>query len=70
MLDLGKYSEFHFCYVFGGFLDPVVLNSCLLISSPGAVPKDVVQLAPAKALKTGARCTPQGYGRYWLEGPG
>ena len=30
----------------------------LLISSPGAVPKDVVQLAPAKALKTGARSTP------------
>ena len=58
MLDLGKYSEFRFCYVFGGFLDPVVLNSCLLISSPGAVPKDAVQLAPAKALKTGARNTP------------
>ena len=44
--------------MFGGFLDPVVFNSCLLISSPGAVPKDVVQLAPAKALKTGARSTP------------
>ena len=44
--------------MFGGYLDPVVLNSCLLISSPGAVPKDVVQLAPAKALKTGARSTP------------
>ena len=40
------------------FLDPVVLNSCLLISSPGAVPKDAVQLAPAKALKTGACSTP------------
>ena len=45
-------------FVFGGFPDPVVLNSCLLISSPGAVPKDAVQLAPAKALKTGARSTP------------
>ena len=42
----------------GGFLDPVVLNSCSLISSTGAVPKDAVQLAPAKALKTGARSTP------------
>ena len=40
------------------FLDPVVLNSCSLISSLGAVPKDAVQLAPAKALKTGARSTP------------
>src|SRR6185312_1660658 len=49
---------FHFCCLFGEFLDPVVLNSCLLISSPGAVPKDAVQLAPAKALKTGARSTP------------
>ena len=44
--------------MFGGFLDPVVLNSCSLISSPGAVPKDAVQLAPAKALKTGAHSTP------------
>ena len=44
--------------MFGGFLDPVVLNSCLLISSPGAIPKDAVQLASAKALKTGARSTP------------
>ena len=44
--------------MFGGFLDPVALNSCLLIFSPGAVPKDAVQLAPAKALKTGARSTP------------
>ena len=39
-------------------LDPVVLNSCSLISNPGAVPKDAVQLAPAKALKNGARSTP------------
>jgi len=44
--------------VFGGFLDLVVLNSCSLVSSPGAVPKDAVQLASAKALKTGARSTP------------
>ena len=44
--------------MFGGFLNHVVLNSRLLISSPGAVPKDVVQLALAKALKTGARSTP------------
>ena len=44
--------------MFGRFLDPVVLNLCSLISSPGAVPKDAVQLAPAKALKTGARSTP------------
>jgi hypothetical protein len=36
----------------------VLLNLHLLISSPGAVPKDAVQLAPAKALKTGARSTP------------
>src|SRR6185436_15811211 len=28
------------------------------IFSPGAVPKDAVQLAPAKALKTGTRSTP------------
>ena len=32
--------------------------SRLLISSPGVIPKDAVQLAPAKALKTGARSTP------------
>ena len=30
----------------------ILLNSRLLISSPGAVPKDAVRLAPAKALKT------------------
>ena len=36
----------------------ILLNLRLLISSPGAVPKDAVQLAPVKALKTGARCTP------------
>ena len=36
----------------------ILLNSRLLIFSPGAVPKDAVQLAPAKALKTGARSTP------------
>ena len=40
------------------FLDPVVLNSCFLIFSPRVVPKDAVQLAPTKALKTGARSTP------------
>ena len=53
-------SELDFIFVacLVDFLDPVVLNSCLLISSPGAVPKDAVQLAPAKALKTGARSTP------------
>ena len=44
--------------MFGGFLDPVVLNLCSLISSLGAVPKDAVQLAPAKALKIGARSMP------------
>ena len=44
--------------MFGVFLDPIVFNSCLLISSPEAVPKDAVQLAPAKALKTGERSTP------------
>ena len=33
---------FRFCCLFGGFLDPVVLNSCSLVSSPGAVPKDAV----------------------------
>jgi hypothetical protein len=49
---------FLFCCVFGRFLDLVVLNSSSSIFSPGAVAKDVVQLAPAKALKTGARCTP------------
>src|SRR6185437_8966518 len=31
---------------------------CSSISSPGAVAKDAVQLAPTKALKTGARSTP------------
>jgi len=36
----------------------ILLNSRLLISSPGAVPKDAVLLAPAKALKTGAHSTP------------
>src|SRR6185437_10153793 len=36
----------------------ILLNLRLLISSPGAVPKDAVRLAPAKALKTGARSTP------------
>ena len=36
----------------------ILLNSRLLISSPGAVPKDAVRLAPAKALKTGSRSTP------------
>ena len=49
---------FHFCCVFGRFLDPVFLSFCSSISSPGAVAKDAVQLAPAKALKTGARGTP------------
>ena len=44
--------------MFGRFLDPVVLNLCSSISSPGAMAKDAVQLAPAKALKTGARSTP------------
>ena len=29
-----------------------------MIFSPGAVPKDAVQLAPTKALKTGAHSTP------------
>ena len=42
----------------GGFLNPVVLNLRLSVFSPGVVPKDAVQLAPVKALKTGARCTP------------
>ena len=56
MLDLGKHLDFVFCYVFGKFLD--LLNLRLLISSTGAVPKDAVRLAPAKALKTGARSTP------------
>jgi len=50
--------DFVFIACLVDFLDPVVLNSCLLISSPGAVPKDAVQLAPAKALKTGARSMP------------
>ena len=59
MLGPGKHLGFRFCYVLGGFLNPVVLNLRLLIFSPGAVPKDAVQLAPVKALKTGARCTPQ-----------
>src|SRR6185312_4941425 len=36
----------------------ILLNLRLLISSPGAVPKDAVRLAPVKALKTGARSTP------------
>src|SRR6185369_3018152 len=36
----------------------ILLNLRLLIPSPGAVPKDAVRLAPAKALKTGARSTP------------
>ena len=36
----------------------ILLNLRLLISSPGAIPKDAVLLAPAKALKTGARSTP------------
>ena len=58
MLGLGKYFGFRFCYVLGKFLNPVVLNSRLMVFSPGAIPKDVVQLAPAKALKTGARSTP------------
>ena len=58
MLDLGKQLEFRFCYVLGGFLNPVVLNLRLSVFSPGAIPKDAVQLAPVKALKTGARCTP------------
>jgi hypothetical protein len=44
--------------VFGRFLDPVFLNLRSSISSPGAVAKDAVQLAPSKALKTGARSTP------------
>ena len=44
--------------MFDRFFDPVVLNLCSSISSPGAVAKDAVQLAPAKALKTGARSTP------------
>jgi len=50
--------DFIFVACLVDFLDPIVLNSCLLISSPGAVPKDAVQLAPAKALKTGTRSTP------------
>ena len=58
MLGLGKYFGFRFCYVLGEFLNPVVLNSRLLVFSPGAIPKDVVQLAPAKALKIGACSTP------------
>ena len=58
MLNPGMCLRLHLCCVFGRFLDPVVLNLCSSISSPGAVPKDVVQLAPAKALKTGARSTP------------
>ena len=58
MLGPGKYFGFHFYYVLGGFLNPVVLNRRLLVFSPGAIPKDAVQLAPVKALKTGARCTP------------
>ena len=49
---------FCFCCVFDRFLNPVVLNLCSSISCPGAVAKDVVQLAPAKALKTGPRSTP------------
>ena len=36
----------------------ILLNLRLLISSPGAVPKDAVRLAPVKALKTGSRSTP------------
>src|SRR6185312_9177835 len=47
-----------FCCLFGRFLDPVVLSFCSLISSPGAIAKDAVQLAPTKALNTGARSTP------------
>ena len=58
MLGPGEYFGFRFCYVLGGFLNPVVLNSRLLFFSPGAIPKYAVQLAPAKALKTGARSTP------------
>ena len=58
MLGLGKCFGFRFCYVLGEFLNPMVLNSRLLVFSPGAIPKDVVQLAPAKALKTGTRSTP------------
>jgi hypothetical protein len=44
--------------VFGRFLDPVVLNLCSSISSPGTVAKDMVQLTLAKALKIGVRSTP------------
>src|SRR6185312_13920540 len=36
----------------------ILLNLRLLISSPGAVPKDAVRLSPAKALKTGSRSAP------------
>ena len=48
----------YFCCLFGRFLDPVVLSFCSSISSPGAVAKDAVQLAPTMALKSGARSTP------------
>ena len=44
--------------MFDRFLNPIVLSFCSSISSPGAVAKDAVWLAPTKALKTGARSTP------------
>ena len=50
--------DFYFCCLFGRFLDPIVLSFCSSISSPGAVGKGAVYLAPTKALKTGARSTP------------
>ena len=43
--------------MFNRFFDPVVLNLCSSIFSHEAVAKDAVQLAPAKALKTGAPST-------------
>ena len=49
---------FRFHCLFDRFLDPIVLNFCSPISSPGTIAKDAVQLAPTKALKTGARSTP------------
>ena len=57
MLDPGMCLRLHLCCVFGRFLYPVVLNLCSSISSPRAVAKDAVQLAPTKALKTRAHST-------------
>ena len=56
MLDLGKHLDFVFVTYLVNF--SILLNSRLLTFSPGAVPKDAVRFAPAKALKTGARSTP------------